>query len=244
MSTRTAPLHPHGPLFEVLPGLHLVQGSLRFGPARFSRNMVVVQRGEDLVLVNSVRLDERGLVALDALGKVSDVVRLAGGHGCDDPFYKERYGATVWSMAGQRYFEGIRWDKGATYFTSDHQLSGETLPPLSEGRLFHFDTQPQESVLLLPHAGGTLISGDSLQNWAAAKGHFNLAGRVGFGLAGFLGPHKLGKGWLDGCKPDPDKLSRLLDLPFVNLLPAHGDPVLGDASGKYRPAVEAVISGR
>ena len=84
-----------------------------------------------------------------------------------------------------------------------------------------------------------LISGDVFQNWSDAKSHFNLAGRLGFRLLGFVGTHRLGKGWLDLCKPDPESLRAVLDLPFENLLPAHGDPVIGDAVEKYRPAVEA-----
>jgi hypothetical protein len=236
---RIVPAQPHGPLREVLPGLHVVKGTMRIGPARLSRNMVVVERGEDLVLVNSVRLSEAGLAALDALGRVTDVVRLAAGHGSDDPFYKDRYGASVWDIEGQRYFEGVRWDRGKTYFHSDHALDGEHLPALPDARLVHFRTTPPEALLLLPHAGGTLISGDVLQNWADAGSHFNLFGCLGFRLLGFIGPHKLGKGWLDLCRPDPTELLGLLELPFENVLPAHGDPVIGGAPDRYRPAVEA-----
>jgi hypothetical protein len=236
---RIVPAQPHGELREVLPGLHIVQGTMGIGPLRISRNMVVVVRGGDLVLVNSVRLDDAGLAALDALGRVTDVVRLAGGHGCDDPFYKHRYGATVWAMSGQRYFEGINPHRGATYFHPDHALEGDTLPPLPDGRLYRFGTDPEEALLRLPHAGGTVISGDVLQNWAHARGHFNLPGRLVFGLMGFIGPHRIGRGWLDLCKPDPARVRGILDLPFAHVLPAHGDPVLGDAAARYRAAVEA-----
>lgn len=217
---------------------------MRIGPARFSRNMLVVARGGDLVLVNTVRLNDEGLAALDALGQVTDVIRIAAAHGRDDPFYKQRYGATVWDMKGQRYFKGIRWNRGATYFRSDHALDGEEVPPLPEGRLFHFGTTPPEAVLLLPHAGGTLVSGDSLQNWGRPAAHFNWIGRVMFGLAGFIGPHKLGKGWLDICHPDPERLRALFALPFANVIPAHGDPVIDDAPARYRPSLEAYAKTR
>lgn len=230
---------PHGALREVLPGIHLVQGSLRFGPARFSRNMVVVERGGELVLLNSVRLDAAGLAALDALGRVTDVVRLAGSHGRDDPFYKERYGATVWDMAGMRYFEGVDHTKGATYFESDHQLGGEECPPLPGSRLFHFGTALPESAVLLPHHGGTLVPGDSLQNWGDPKKHFNLPGRIAFGMMGFVGPFRFGKGWVDLCKPDPERFRALIDLGWDNLLPAHGDLVIGGAADRYRPTLAA-----
>jgi len=212
---------------------------MRMGAATLSRNMTVVRRGDDLVLVNSVRLDDQGLAELERLGKVTDVIRLAGGHGSDDPFYKQRYDATIWDVAGQRYFEGVDFNKGRTYFHSDHALDGEKVPPLPGAQLFRFSTEPPEGLVLLPHEGGTLLSGDVLHNWASGRGHFNWVGRVGFRVMGFIGPHKVGKGWLDLCKPDSAELQSLLELPFVNVIPAHGDVVLGNAPAKYRPAVAA-----
>ena len=68
------PALPHGAIREVLPGIHFVTGTVRMTtpPIGFSRNMTIVREGERLVLVNCVRLDEAGLAALDALGKVTD----------------------------------------------------------------------------------------------------------------------------------------------------------------------------
>ena len=40
-----------------------------------------------------------------------------------------------------------------------------------------------------------------------------------------------------------ERLRGLLARPFENLLPAHGDPVLGGARERYRPAIEALTSG-
>src|SRR4051812_4807672 len=97
------PAFAHGRLHELFPDVFFVTGSLQMKsplPIRFSRNMTVVRDGEHLTLVNSVRLDAAGLEKLDSLGRVTDIVRLAGHHGMDDPFYKERYGAKVWVVAG------------------------------------------------------------------------------------------------------------------------------------------------
>jgi len=95
-SSKFPPAQPHGALREVFPDVFFVTGTAGLPgplPVRFSRNMTVVRAGERLTLINSVRLSEEGLRALDALGKVTDVLRLAGFHGMDDPFYKDRYGA-------------------------------------------------------------------------------------------------------------------------------------------------------
>lgn len=242
MTYRVPPAEAHGPLRQVLPGVHVVQGSMRFyGVFRFSRNMIVVDRGDgSLVVIEAVRLDDDGLAALDALGRVTDVVRLAAAHGRDVPFYKERYGATVWDVAGQRFYEGTHWDEGATYFRSDRSLRGDVCPPLAGARLFHFGTQPPEAALLLPHHGGVLVPGDVLQNWCAPWRHFNLPGQLVFRGLGMVGPVRVARRWVELVEPDPARVRALLDLDFRHVLPLHGDPVLGDAKARYRPAIEAV----
>src|SRR5437868_15397210 len=86
----------HGEINEVLPGLYFVTGGMKMPgplPVRFSRNMTVVKQGDRVVLVNTVRLGDAGLAAIDKLGKVTDIIRLAGNDGADDPFYADRYGA-------------------------------------------------------------------------------------------------------------------------------------------------------
>ncbi|WP_236860682.1 hypothetical protein [Candidatus Reidiella endopervernicosa] len=75
---------------------------------KFSRNMTVVRDGERLVVVNSVRLTDEGMAALDKLGKVTDVVRLGSLHGRDDPFYVDRYGAEYWMMPGMEHETGLK----------------------------------------------------------------------------------------------------------------------------------------
>jgi hypothetical protein len=102
-------------------------------PMRFSRNMTVVREGDRLVLINAVRLDDAGLAALDALGKVTDVIRLAGNHGLDDPFYADRYHAKVWVVKGQRYTSGFNTRSPRTYFTPDVEMDATTLARLRDG---------------------------------------------------------------------------------------------------------------
>src|SRR5262245_57957912 len=98
----------HGALREVLPDTFFVSGEIKLpGPVRFSRNMTVIRQGRDLVLVNSLRLDDAGLAELEKLGDVRHVVRLAGFHGRDDAFYKQRYNARVSCVPGQYYARGF-----------------------------------------------------------------------------------------------------------------------------------------
>nr|HEX4316321.1 hypothetical protein [Kofleriaceae bacterium] len=233
------PALPHGELREVLPDLFFVTGGIKLPgvlPVRFSRNMVVVRRGDKLTLLNSVRLDDAGLAALDKLGKVSDVVRIAGNHGMDDPFYAERYGAAVTVVRGHRYTVGFGGGPDV-YFTPQREVvQGDELP--CGGKLIVLDATPPEGAVLLPDHGGTLVVGDMLQNWERADPYFNKFGAVMLRMLGFIKPLNVGPAWWKNCKPPKPQLRAVADLAFANVLPAHGLPVIGDAVAKYSPVIQ------
>ena len=127
--------------------------------------MTIVRQGDRLVLVNSVRLDEAGLAALDALGRVTGVMRLAGNHGMDDPFYKDRYAAKVWVVRGQRYTAGTKTGVPQPYFTPDAEMDATTALPLAGAQLYVIDSRPPEGILILEQHDGVAIAGDCLQHW-------------------------------------------------------------------------------
>lgn len=238
------PAASHGTLVEVLPDLFLVAGTMRLPgvmPVRFSRNMTVVREGERLVLVNTVRLDEAGLAALDKLGKVTDVVRIAGNHGMDDPFYADRYGAKVWVVKGQRYTAGFETASPDVYFEpSGEMVAGSEGLPIAGAKLIVIDSSPPEALLLLPAHGGTVISGDCLQNWATTDEFFSPLAKIMMRLMGFVKPHSIGPGWIKNCKPPKAQLAALAGETYANVLPAHGTAVVGNASSLYKPALERV----
>jgi hypothetical protein len=206
-------------------------------PVRFSRNMTVLREGERLVVVNSVRLGDAGLKALDALGRVTDVIRIAGNHGMDDPFYKDRYGAKVWAVRGQQYRAGFGGD-GDVYFTADAQMDATTELPMAGSRLYVIDAKPPEGILLLERHGGIAVTGDCLQHWHAPDAYFSFVAKTMMRFMGFIKPHNVGPAWLKQCKPPRDQMRGILDLPFANVLPSHGAEVVGDARARYRPAIE------
>lgn len=238
-----APAYPHGELKEVLPDIFMVRGSLKFKkpPMQFSRNMTVIRHDGELTIVNSVRLDEAGLTALDALGTVKHVIRIAGFHGMDDRFYRERYQATLWMVRGQIYTRSLNLD-GKTpeqgYMQADRLIDPDTELPIPGARAIVIAGKAPEGLLFLEAHGGTLISGDALQNWGKADEHFNWPARIGMRLMGFIKPYNLGPGWVKQVKPDLGALAGLLDLSFENVLPGHGDAVIGGAREAFRPAIE------
>jgi hypothetical protein len=237
------PAYPHGSLEEIFPGVYFVTGSVVMPgpiPMRFSRNMTVVKQGESLTLIGSLRLDEAGLAALDALGKVEHVMRLAGFHGMDDPFYKDRYGAKVWVVKGQVYakgFDAAETSREQSYFAPDVEMDTSTALPIDGATLIPFDCTASEALLRLDREGGVLVAGDSLQNWRAVDAYFNWPAAIVMRLMGFIKPHNVGPGWLRSAKPEIAQVKGILDLDFEHVLPVHGEPVIGGAKEKYRPAI-------
>ncbi len=84
------PAEPHGDLQLIFENAWFVTGSVPFKPlVRLVRNMVVLRHEGELTLVNAVRLNAEGELALDALGKVAHIMKI-GGHGMDDAHYADR----------------------------------------------------------------------------------------------------------------------------------------------------------
>lgn len=230
----------HGELREIFDDVFFVTGGLTMPgrlPMRFSRNMTVVREDDRLVIINSMRLSPEGLEALDALGRVTDVLRVAGFHGRDDPFYADRYDADVWVVDGMGYHRGFE-TTGESYYTPRHRMTAATELPLRDARLHVFDVRPAEGIVVLEREGGILVPGDSLQNWYRTDEHFSLPAKLVMRGMGFIEPHNLGPGWIKAAKPPASELRRLLDLEFEHVLPAHGGEVIGGALEKFRPTIE------
>jgi len=92
---------PHGKIRQIFPDVYFVKGQMNFqtpnAAIQLSRAMTIVRQGRELTLVNTVRLDDDGLQALDGLGAVRNIIRLGSSHGRDDAFYSDRYKVPVWA---------------------------------------------------------------------------------------------------------------------------------------------------
>jgi len=207
------PAQPHGKIEEVFPDVFFVTGIFRAGAGfRFPRNMTILRSGERLVLVNSVRLTADGETELDKLGKVTDVVRLGGFHGIDDPYYRERYQATMWAPANIR--------KPRVEY---RPLGPDS--PLEDARVFLFEKgREPDAALIVARAGGILVSCDSFQNWTSMDG-VSLLARPIMKLMGF-GPAVIGGPWVKRMGPAiREDFERLRKEPFQHLLSGHGTPL-------------------
>lgn len=222
------PALPHGDLEEVFPDVFFVTGTTRpvfqGTPLQFSRNMTVVREGEALTLINTVRLDEAGLAALDALGRVEHIVRIGGFHGIDDAFYRDRYEARVWALPGMEHEGG---------FGTDHELVPGGPTPFPGCEVFHFVTSKvPEGMLLIDRAGGVLVSCDALQNWVEADRFFDEATAERMAGLGFFAPANIGPGWRGAASPGAADFERAKALSFQHLLSAHGVPLRDDAHAR------------
>jgi len=213
---------PHGELQQVFPDVYVVTGQIHVGPGGVlsaSRNMTVVREDGELTLVNTVRLDDRGLTELDALGQVRHIVKLGSFHGRDDAFYVQRYpDATLWAPPGMPHDRGV---------VTDREL-GSGAMPLSDAELFVFATAGNiEAILRLGREGGILLPCDSLQNVETPDEYYNDAAKVA--LAKFFGRALIGLGWFNAAKPEASDFERIGAMQFGHLLPAHGTPLLHEA---------------
>lgn len=229
----------HGEIEMLFPDIYFVTGTAAMGgrlPMRFSRNMTILRHNDDLTLVNTVRLSEAGLSALDKLGAVKHVIRLAGFHGMDDPFYQNRYGARVWSVDAP-YLPGFG-EGSEPYLEPDVVLDEQTTLPVEGARLLLFkSSKPKEGLLLLDREDGIVISGDCLQNWNKTDRYFSLPAKILMPIMGFIKAHNIGPGWRKVAKPDTAEIKANLDIAFAHVLPAHGAPVIGSAKDRYASAL-------
>jgi len=234
-----APICPHEPIEAIAEDLFMVRGSIRLNPiTRISRNMAVVRHGDELTLVNPLRLDERELGRLDSLGAVKHVLRLGAMHGQDDPFYMDRYRPIFWCQEG-----GTLYSKPAI----DRVLSEGGELPFSNAKLFCFRaTKEPESALLLETGGPFLLTTDAIQHYGDFSQN-NLLARLVMPWMGFSKTTLVGPLWLKMMTPEGgslrDDFERLLSLHFDGLLSAHGTLLGAGAHEAVSKAVSKAFPG-
>jgi len=233
-----SPAWPHGPITQLFDDSFFVMGTNRVHHAgidlQTSRTMLVVRDAGELTLINSVRLDDVGLTALEALGTVRRVIRLGAFHGRDDPFYRDRYQAALWALPGSDHADA----RDADRFLS------EADEPLKGARVFVFrSAKHREAALLLPVEGGTLVTCDAIQNWATSDRFFSPETAAMFAAQGLIRPANIPSTWLHACEPSRDDFDRLLGLDFRHLVSAHGEPLRDTAHAAIEATVHRVFGG-
>lgn len=210
---------PHGELQPIIDDAWFVTGSVMLKPlVRLVRNMAVLRHEGELTLINAVRLNAEGERALDALGRVTHIMKI-GGHGMDDAYYADRYGAKLWSADG---------NNGATQLNEDTEL------PLPGVKVFRFrTTKIPETALHVDRDGGLLITCDAVQHWVPHP-LMSTGAKIITAMLGFRNPAQIGPPWRKLQTPPGGSLrpefERLASLPFDKLIGGHGGLLAADAS--------------
>lgn len=230
------PAFPHGDIQEVFPDIFFVTGSSIFkfegNVIQKSNNMVIIRDDKMLTLINTLRLNEDGLKALDKLGKVANVVRLGAFHDRNDIFYLDQYQAKLWAIQGMVHKDNHQADF----------LIGETNKvPFSDASFFKFETTAQpEAIIHIAREGGILLSCDSIKNWTKVDEYFSEKTGKEFLEHGLIKSASIDKIWLGAMKPKNSDFERLKNLTFRHLLSAHGQPMIDTAGEKLMPILEAL----
>ena len=232
------PPSPHDPIEEIFPDVFMVRGSLQMTRLmRINRNMVVVRNGDELTVINSIRLTEQGEQALDALGQVRHVLRLGYYHGRDDSYYKDKYGAEFWAPEGARTEPGPPADR---IICEDQPL------PFANARALLFkQSRFPEAVLMLEQHGGVLLTCDCLQYYTDRR--FNsLITKIMMPMMGFPLRMLVGPMWLKAMTPKGGSLhpdfERIMNFEFEHFVSAHGSLCRGGARDKVRVAIAKAFS--
>jgi len=233
---------PHDLPQELAPDLYVVAGCVKPAPiVRFTRNMVIVREGDELTLINPVRMDDAGLAALEALGTVAHILRLGPLHGMDDQFYCDRYAVQFWSFPD------------GTSYTSpnlDHALAENGPLPFENARLLAFKHMKEtEGAILLERSPNILITCDAIQSYSTAPHtpHTNWFSRLMMPFIGFPRKTLIGPVWIKLLVTDKvgieSEFRRLLDWEFDQLIAAHGTFLPQGAHDEVRQAFDTMFGG-
>jgi len=220
-----SPAWPHGEIKEIFPEIFFVTGTnitdFNGAELQHSRNMIIVRDENKLSLINTVRLDDQGLSALDALGKVENVIRIGAFHGRDDAFYLDRYRASLWALQGMTHNDNR---------VADVEIIPEGKMPFPDASLFVFQTSVHpEGILHIAREGGILVTCDSIKNWIAPDEFFSAETAKLYEAQGFFGTASVSDVWKNACEVKSEDFVRLNSLKFKHLLSAHGEPLLNNA---------------
>jgi len=231
---------PHDPIEKLFPDIYMVQGSIKMGPIRFNRNMVIVKNNGQLTLINPVRLNPEEEIRLLELGKIKHVLRQGTIHGLDDAYYVQKFSAEFWSLAGSEE----NHPKPVT--DTSHLIGVDCALPFDDAELIVFNgTKLPESALLLQQHGGILVTCDCVQSWRNWN-QCNLIARLMMPLLGFGIRTLVGRPWLKRMTPEGGSLEsefkRLLQWEFNHMIGAHGGFCRGGAHKEVELAVAAAYA--
>lgn len=223
-------------IVEIFPDVYLLRGSIRIASMmQMNRNMLIVKQGQDLILINAVRLNDQGLKQLEQLGSVKHVIRLGDFHGLDDQFYLDQYQPEFWSQAGHATYPNL---------IPQHVIDKNTVSPIKDSQFFIYASAkyPEAALLLQDHQ--LLITTDSVQYWDDWK-YMSFLSKIILYLMGFRLGLFIGGPWLKKVSTQKNSLKvdfeQLLKLDFIHLIAAHGNVLKNTAKTELNKVVSSTF---
>jgi hypothetical protein len=220
---------PHGSVQEVIPGkVYIVQGSFPMMPfVRINRTMCIVKEGNDLIILNSVRVNEETENEIMKLGTIKKLVRLCMAHGVDDAYYVHKFKPRYYSVATSEFSKPDA--------PADVVLKEDGEMPIKGSKLIILTGIPEkdrEAALWIPE-GPTLISVDVFQHEGGME-HTSFGGSLLMTLMGFGKPCDCPPLWRNTFGKDkeaiwPD-LERIFALEWDAFVSGHGNAMVGGAN--------------
>lgn len=230
------PAYEHDEIRNLYPGVYFLHGSIKMGPGmRMNRNMIILKSGDELSLINPVRMNDSRISALDKLGIVKRVLRLGDFHGLDDAFYIDRYKCEFWAQDGQETYKSPQ---------ITNKISASVESPIPDSEFFIFESAKFPEAALLLKRQKLLITTDSVQ-YHADWSYFTWFTKSAFKLLGFKAGINIGPPWLKRVTAKGTSLKAdfeaLLELDFDSIVAAHGLPMRSGAKQALKQEVSRVF---
>ncbi|WP_392537170.1 hypothetical protein [Legionella sp. 227] len=229
--SKYSPAWPHGDIIEVFEGIYVVRGTniTYFDDRKIqhSRNMTIIESNGALTLVNTVRLNEIGLQALDKLGTVKHVLSIGAFHGRDDQFYVDRSHASLWSVPTEEKSHSVR------YLQDKDEL------PIKNSHFFMFkSSSPFEGFIYIEDHEGIIITCDSIKNWVEIDEFFSEDTAKMALSHGEIAKARISPIWLNATGVHKADFDSLLQLRFKHLISAHGNVLRDTAYSDVKNSIE------
>ncbi|MGR8947445.1 MAG: hypothetical protein ACU84Q_05310 [Gammaproteobacteria bacterium] len=233
-----APIYPHGEVGEIGNDIFMVRGSIKLNPlVRISRNMVLVREGDEISLINPIRVNDDVLGQIKRIGTVKHLIRTGAFHGIDDPFYIDQFKPTMWSQPGGLVY---------TQPPPDVEINATSQLPFSNAAVVIFGSAKQpECALHLSDDDGLLVTCDAIQHYGDYS-YNNFLAKLMMPFIGFPKTTIVGPIWLKLMTPDggslEDDVRQLLSLQFNRLIAAHGTYLEHGAHAAVEKAIDKAFS--
>lgn len=232
------PAWPHSQIKELFPDIFYVTGTNKIDHEgihlQYSCNMIILRHGGKLTLVNTIRLNDAGLEALNSLGEVTHVLRIGAYHDRHDAFYLDHYPAKLLALKGMKH---------AHNHSPERELTPNEALSIPDSQLFVFETSNvPEGALHIARHNGILITCDSIKNWVARDEFFNDETAALYEQQSFFGEATVSDVWMQATQVKCTDFTRLQSMEFRHLLSAHGEPLMNRAHKALAQTINGLIA--